>query len=356
MRADEGQAKRLTRLDVLRGIAASAVILFHYHTLFAAPGSAVIVTQGLPWQSFLWPIYTYGNLAVPFFWLLSGIVFQHSYGTAPITLRSFFVRRFARLYPLHFATLMIMAALNLLSLVVFRHPVGEGNNLPNFVEQLLMASHWVGAGHRSFNYPIWSVSMEVLAYAAFFLFLRFTGRGFPRLIVVAALASATALGFANYQATCVALFFLGCIVIRVAPLVEMRLALLGAVAAAAVIGAIALSPFARHTLLAAEYGLFPALLLVVAKVDLTRPPIGMTWLGDLSYGIYLTHVPLLTIVGMAFEGGVPNPARQPWFLVAFIGLVLVVAALSYRWLERPAQRLILRWQFHRDQPRPEPNW
>ncbi|MFC7400966.1 acyltransferase family protein [Citricoccus sp. GCM10030269] len=55
----------------------------------------------------------------------------------------------------------------------------------------------------------------------------------------------------------------------------------------------------------------------------------MTWVGDLSYSWYLWHWPLVVLAGEAF-GGLSVPAG-----VAVVGLSVVPAWLSYRYLERP---------------------
>ncbi|RCG24463.1 acyltransferase [Sphaerisporangium album] len=69
-------------------------------------------------------------------------------------------------------------------------------------------------------------------------------------------------------------------------------------------------------------------------------PRPLVWLGVISYSVYLVHVPLLklflTIVG--------DPARMPVITqaalaAAFVAVVLGVSALTYRYVERPMQRL-----------------
>jgi peptidoglycan/LPS O-acetylase OafA/YrhL len=72
-------------------------------------------------------------------------------------------------------------------------------------------------------------------------------------------------------------------------------------------------------------------------------------LGDASYGIYLWHFPLqLALVLLIDETlGSRAIARQPAFLLFFVGASILAGFASHRWFERPAQRWVLRlagWQ------------
>src|SRR6478735_5925794 len=118
---------RLTRLDLLRGVAALSVAVFHYTGFLMLPGQVASDVSDQPLRWLLWPFYLYGGAAVQFFWLLSGIVFQRVYGGRNV--REFWLRRFARLYPLHFVTLLIMAALNAANLFLFNEALLPTNDL-----------------------------------------------------------------------------------------------------------------------------------------------------------------------------------------------------------------------------------
>ena len=57
----------------------------------------------------------------------------------------------------------------------------------------------------------------------------------------------------------------------------------------------------------------------------------LTYLGEISYGMYLYHMPVYWLVG-----GYSIPHDEPWMIwVAKIALTFVVATLSYRYIERP---------------------
>ena len=95
---------RLRSLDLLRGISATIVLFWHYGVYF----------RGRPGSYFFSAFYGNGQAVVDVFFVISGFILQHVYGDR---LRSwsdfnnFIVRRLARLYPLHLATLIVVALL-----------------------------------------------------------------------------------------------------------------------------------------------------------------------------------------------------------------------------------------------------
>lgn len=59
----------------------------------------------------------------------------------------------------------------------------------------------------------------------------------------------------------------------------------------------------------------------------------MTWVGELSYGVYLWHVPLLLVL----RANGLLPLNVVGALLVVLPLTLLVASASWRWIERPAQ-------------------
>lgn len=335
---------RYTYLDLVRGLAASAVLVFHYAGFFQAP----VAAPQLPWHAVLWPFYEFGGYAVQVFWLLSGIVFLTAYQN-PVTGREFFLRRFARLYPLHFVTLIAMVVLDQINRALNGSPLLPANDAGHFVLQLFMASNWLGEHPHSFNAPIWSVSMEVLAYLVFFVALRM---GWTSLLSVCAIAfvfTLLALLTASYTLTCIALFFIGAVVAHLPRVLGKWLPLVAACAlGVAVMLALAVghSTISRHTGLVITYAAFPAVLLAVLAIDLRAPPVTkrLRWIGESTYAVYLLHIPVQTtmLLGMRWVG-LQVPAAEPWLLVLYAGSVIWLAKVVYKRFEAPAQRAVLAW-------------
>lgn len=112
------------------------------------------------------------------FWAISGFIFFFKYfdrlSRGAIGAGDFFVARFSRLYPLHFATLLLVLGLQLAFLA--RHGqffVYPYNDLRHFVLNLLFISGWGLQKGDSFNAPIWSVSVELIVYIAFFVLVTY---------------------------------------------------------------------------------------------------------------------------------------------------------------------------------------
>ncbi|GAA2912599.1 peptidoglycan/LPS O-acetylase OafA/YrhL/lysophospholipase L1-like esterase [Microbacterium keratanolyticum] len=68
----------------------------------------------------------------------------------------------------------------------------------------------------------------------------------------------------------------------------------------------------------------------------------LRWIGDRSYGIYLWHWPVLVLVVAATSGGSVDLRVPPTAAAVTLVLTLVLAALSYRFIEMPIRRRGLR--------------
>lgn len=338
--APDREPGRLARLDGLRGLAAVGIAFgFHAKSLYAA-GALDTRFAVLDW------IQVYGWLFVDLFFLLSGYIFAHAYiGRSTLTrpggLADFAVARIARLYPLHLAMLVIVAAL------VTSNPA----NTPfAFVAHLFMAQALAPPLGNTFVGASWSLSVEAGCYVLFALAAA-SGPRILRLVTGGALAVAV-LSLALHAAPDgpygrdvigrgLLGFFLGQVLWhgrtqfgRVPTALLLGLAAVGLAIPPATIGAIL--PVAVLT--------FPAVLLVALRTPwMEATP--FTWLGDRSYAIYLIHAPLLDLYVHLFGklGGSPAEVALGHGLAACV--ILGVSDLVYRHFELPARRAIrAAWQ------------
>lgn len=319
---------RYRYVDLLRGLAALAVMVTHYRWFFAREVGDWRADAPLPLYSILWPIYEHGEIAVPLFWILSGFVFAIAYGKygKSLSIRDFWLRRFSRLYPLHFATLLIVASLQATSWSVFGTWQVYGNNdLPHFALHLFFASNWFTM-QSSFNGPIWSVSIEELIYLAFLLYLKRWGLSLKAILLAFGFFLIERLTH-NPVALCGALFFAG-VAMAILPAPPIRFSLLGLAMLTAILFIVSSDalPIYLGT---------PLVLWLFVGLDRKGPrfPQWLNWLGLSTYSIYLLHMPVLIALRMTV-GVVPLPV--------FMGVVLIIAVPTFYWFELPMQRWIRR--------------
>ncbi len=360
---------RLLGLELLRFIAAVGVLVWHYqHFLFVGHDSAVPwETAALPLRWLLGPFYRYGYQGVELFWCISGFIFTWKYGAllqrGALRFGRFAWLRFSRLYPLHLATLLIVAGLQYLYWLRYNQTfVYRFNDAWHFTLNLGFANWWGLQSGESFNGPSWSVSAEVLIYVAFFCVCRLAGASWRSEVgAVVAFSVAAPLAKAIFGVKLAftgagTFFYLGALTLRVYERAGrlngrrrgwVALACAGAVAVGA--GLVAVH---RLAIAGASLFMFPALVLLaqlVVRPGSQRVRALLSGVGNLTYASYMLHFPL-QLTAMLVFGWLGVSVRplvpQAWFMLAYLTTVLGVAYVVFRRMERPAQNW-LRARFRR---------
>ena len=172
--------KKYYGIEILRFFTSLSVLFYHYRHFFGPYNSTSNlnypdISSTLPFYKFLNLIYDHGIFGVHVFYTISGFVFAYIYlqDEEKIKAKEFFINRFARLYPLHFATLLLVLFLQTISYINFdSSQIIENNDAFHFILHLFFISSWGFENGHSFNAPIWSVSIEIAIYLIFFLLIK----------------------------------------------------------------------------------------------------------------------------------------------------------------------------------------
>jgi len=372
-------AERLYSLDVLRGLAALAVVFWHWqHFFFVGSSPGPFDAARLPGFALLEPLYTKGWLAVDLFFCLSGFVFYwlyaHRVASGRITAARFALLRFSRLYPLHVATLLAVGAMQIAYWQTEGHAfVYPHHDAWHLFLHVFLASSWGFERGFSFNGPIWSVSVEALLYAAFFLVTRwlpvrapvpaaFAGFGY---LVLYDVYSPLGRGVGSFFLGGCAFFAFKTIVgstwavamtrwvtygALVVWLTTLTIRFLGldvvgwATGQVGIDHPLVVGSVARAVSLWPVLVMFPTTILALALMETLWGSIGrrLSILGDISYSIYLIHFPMqlgVALVVARMGGGEETYYSAPLMLMFFVALV-VLSTASYRCFEMPVQHML----------------
>ncbi|RXH15219.1 acyltransferase family protein [Bradyrhizobium guangzhouense] len=323
------QAEKELGIQVARAVAAICIMYFHsWIALVRFPEGAALQI----------PILTkFGWLAVDFFFAISGYVIClviTKPGFQPIP---FLIKRCFRIYPLWILTLTAFAAMAL----AWRAPM-ETETIGHFLRSMTL----VPTQPLPFYGPGWSLQHEVAFYLLAALVVPIAGvNGLIVVLLVSTIAAHTIEmpWYVSQLALRHPEFLAGILAFLMAP----RLRRLG-VAFPLLLGMTLLWLLMR---LANENCVAPALFfLVIAFVNIEKPPAALVAIGDASYSIYLTHMVTFFVIS-AFTSKVilPSWTAEPLrFLV--MAAVVVMSFACWRLFERPltryGARLAAKYQQH----------
>ncbi len=390
-----GAEGRFFELDILRGLASYLVVIFHYkHFLYSDLNGFDYVH--LPFLAVLEPFYVYGQFFVELFFSISGYVFFWLYAKAlaerKLGVKSFFIARFSRLYPLFFATFIAVAVIQWAFHALYGYDyIYQHNSAGNFALNLFMVHQWRPHAEMTFNGPSWSISVEVFLYAVFFA-LSYARLNTPwmvaGMIVLGLLFKYLEADPASDFARGVPSFFFGGLAyyavqflrglknpnwlkaidttlkwllplawivtyIRTQPQWWMPMTGAGHPVAQTL-------PYVQlshgwDTTEGFVYGLIPLTLLALGlRQDRWRTPLlqrerlhAISWIGDISYSLYLLHFPLQIAVMICVAGWLPEQRvalfGSPLFFIGFMTVATVLARASYTYFEMPARKTLKGW-------------
>ena len=347
----KASADRLTYLDGLRGVAALAVALFaHYGHFAQSIHSGVGIGQATGYM-LLAPIYGYSWTAVELFFAISGVVFAYVYADRLPSASEFAIRRFARLYPLHLVTLVVVTVLVLIyQHVNGRPPVYGNNDILHFFLNIAFIHNGLFSENWSFNGPSYSLAIEAVMYFIFYISARYTNLDITAWMLfiggtlflalphpwhhLPLLNNSIAIGLVG--------FFGGVILFR------------GGRTAYILPLALAATTFIASNLFCKIYTVIFTVMLLIAWSRHLRLLFGLpifAWLGQRSLSIYLVHFPLQVAIMLVF--GTKLPFGSFSFLVSYALSLLLIAHAAHHLIEQPAQVWIRRLSAKATLPAPQ---
>lgn len=332
----------------LRGLAALSVVAYH----------AALVAQAdeLPWgpvTGFLLSSYLFVDL----FFVLSGFIMVEAYGDRLQAawrpgggglreVMSYWRRRALKILPNYYIWLGIAIGFWVLRAAYFGNPLLHQDCFSQAIWRHVLLAQTFTEVCVSFNTPLWSIVVELVAYLAFPLLL-LALPVWPVLAVAGVLLYASVLSvwgtidvLTDIQSVlrCLAGFMLGMVMARLALLLPGAALRWGQVPA--LVGLVVCVALEAQ---AAALACIPVVVVLTARnqgplVALLRKRLFYV-LGRASFSIYLAHVPLLGMLNvilskLGVELGLP--LASDWRLFVPISVVIcgAVGVLAYHWVER----------------------
>ena len=339
-------------LDILRGVAALSVVFWHWqHFFYIGPNPSSFDPTAQPFFSSFSLLYGHGGLAVQLFFSISGFVFFWFYAkrvkTGEIGVKRFFQDRFSRLYPLHLVTFAAVALLQATYLESNEsYFVYQANNAYHALLNIFLVPAWGFESGWSFNAPIWSVSIEVLMYASFFLICQ-TGRAFLPLAACGAIIGWFLYPDSYKLGSGLLCFYLGGISYVLYESCRTRLSintsLLANITLCLIVWLILAASSNANDYIAICL-CFPLTLSTLFAINQKWPHLGrqVAFVGDISYSSYLLHFPLQIVFALFLDYlGFPRTIfYHPLAIIIFFVVLLPISLASYHFLERPAQTFL----------------
>jgi peptidoglycan/LPS O-acetylase OafA/YrhL len=357
--ATHKEAGEVVSLTALRGGLACWVVVYHFWN---------DVLALFPKAEVLSPLARRGHMAVPAFFMLSGFVLAYNYTSRFQVLSwrglfDFLSRRLARVYPVHLATLLMVAVMVMVGGLLKFNLTDAGYTTRDFVLNLLLAQTWVPNFSLNWNYPSWSISSEWFAYLFFPLFValsNFLGLIKPlRAAVFAILALVSSVGvvlfwspWPFYELVLVVPTFLSGMAVswairRLKPPTGVAARWSGVALICVMIGC-CFSPSASATvalLLCSSLG-------VITSLGWSRDRCHSVWmlwpivfLGEVSYSLYMTHTLAQKFVYKLLPSSRFTDADIPTrlaVLATYSVLIAVSCLLTYFAIEKPCRVLLRR--------------
>jgi len=340
---------RLEQLTFTRFLAAISIVVYHYgKNVFPFSHDAINF------------IFRQANIGVSYFFILSGFVMIIAYHRKDkIEFWDYMKRRFARIYPVFFLAIIVL----LIYFVILGRPI----DYKGLVLNITMVQSWIPGYALSFNFPGWSLAVEMFFYLSFpFLFNHFYKEySYKKLIVpilIFFIGSQITLHLMRYSpfyngfpskshdltfyfplmhlsefliGNLAAMFFLKGIKVR-----NYDLPIIVLIVYVSVLIKMNIGINFHNGMLAFVF--IPMIILISANngfiTRMSNRKI-LVFLGEISYGIYILQKPVYTwINGIMIYLNIDN-AIVIFYTALFV--LIFFSAISYKFFETPLRKIII---------------
>lgn len=335
----QASSARLPWLDALRGAAALAVVWHHFFAVSYHYAADSLLHTSLLGRVFA-AIGRWGTLGVPVFFVLSGFCIGRTWLHARSP-QDFASRRIRRIFPAYYASLVLVLLCAVTAKLI--SGVNDVAAFPPLSPAAVFATLSIFTSPASsvpgINWVYWSLGYEIAFYLILAVALFLPPRARLAAVAVLAITATTLAFFPTLSRRPGLLFFCD-----LWPLFSAGLALAlipRSISAAAVVGAAALAGFFPIAVNPLYPGFILATVLATALITVVDRGVVLPRIrfleriGEFSYSLYLTHVPVMLLLGRWFLPESASPSL--WFAGA---LTILVTQLAIGWVfycafERP---------------------
>jgi len=341
-------------LTALRGFAALWVAFHHMGTSLTGISFARLGA----FEVFL----SRGWLGVDLFFILSGFIISYCYFDKMTNFtkeqaKIFWIKRFARVYPTHLFVLLlfVMVIGGATSLGLFTD-TQDKYTFAKLIPQVLLLNGIGMFDHQGWNLPSWSVSSEFLAYLVFpiipLILKRFTGpvKALIGIQVILSLTILMAYTFNNGQKfmldfefssfRILSEFTMGVLLYRLYTVGTphkkyLGLALMG-------FAGILSQSFVTSSFYDFMYLIYFMLIIYgLALVPRAQKIFGLTFLGEISYSLYLVHVLLIILFNQVIRKIEFLQENMLITITLFVITMVISARMLFKFIENPLRKIIL---------------